>query len=84
MAYVPMMITCRQFEDFIVDYLEDALPNQKRRSFELHIRTCRECREYLAAYERTRDIARASSRSMLTLRGVPEDLVRAVVNSLNS
>lgn len=81
MTYTPMMITCRQFEDFIMDYLEDALPKKTRRLFEFHIRTCRECREYLAAYQRTRDIAHASA-LVLTLSDVPEDLIEAVAAAL--
>lgn len=82
MAYIPMMITCQQFEDFIMDYLEDTLPEEKRKVFELHIRTCRECREYLAAYQRTRDIARETVR-VSTLDDVPEDLLAAVIKTLD-
>jgi hypothetical protein len=82
MAYMPMMITCQQFEDFIMDYLEDALPQGKRKAFEFHIRTCRECREYLAAYQRTREIARETVR-VTTLDDVPEDLLAAVIKTLD-
>jgi RNA polymerase sigma-70 factor (ECF subfamily) len=81
MAYMPMMITCEQFEDFIMDYLEDALPKGTRRIFEFHIRACRECREYLAAYQRARDIARETV-LVPTLNEVPEDLIEAVTSAL--
>jgi RNA polymerase sigma-70 factor (ECF subfamily) len=79
MAYLPMMITCRQFENFIMDYLEDSLSARQRRMFELHIRTCRECRDYLAAYHRSREIANAT---LTTLNDVPADLVKAVISAL--
>lgn len=83
MAYMPMMITCEQFEDFIIDYLEGDLPEKKRTLFEFHIRTCRECREYLAAYERARDIANENSRRVSTLEEVPDDLLEAVSQALD-
>ena len=83
MAYMPMMITCEQFEDFIIDYLEGDLPEKKRKLFEFHIRTCRECREYLAAYERARDVAIESSRRVSTLEEVPSDLLEAVTRTLS-
>ncbi len=82
MAYMPMMMTCQQFEDFIVDYLEDALPKKTRKAFEFHIRMCRECRDYLAAYQRTREIARETAR-VSTLDDVPEDLLAAVMQALD-
>ncbi len=81
MVYMPMMITCRQFEDFIMEYLEDTLPKRTRKLFEFHIRTCRECREYLAAYRRARDIARETA-LVSTLNDVPEDLIEAVAITL--
>ncbi len=40
------MITCREFEDFVLDYLENELPALQRSRFERHIRLCRECRQY--------------------------------------
>lgn len=83
MAYMPMMITCQQFEDFISDYLEESLPKEKAKAFEFHIRTCRECREYLAAYQRARLIARETMR-MTTLDDIPEDLLTAVISSIDT
>ena len=44
------MITCREFEDFVLQYLDDELSVRQRAMFEFHLRICRECREYLAAY----------------------------------
>ena len=82
LSYLPMMITCRQFEDFIMDYLEGTLPKRTRHVFEFHIRACRECREYLAAYQRAREIAR-ESQLVSTLSDLPEDLVEAVTIALD-
>lgn len=85
MNYLPMMLTCERFEDFIIDYLEGDLPEDKRKLFNFHIRTCRECREYLSAYKRTREIAREvaeeRTRMVTTLSEVPEDLLNAVIQA---
>lgn len=81
LKHLPMMISCEEFDSFIADYLDGTLAPEQRRVFELHIRTCKECREYLAAYQRARDIAYAS---VSAPSDVPADLVSAVVAALKS
>ena len=61
LRHMPMMITCREFEDFILAYLEGELPERQRRQFDLHIRLCRECRDYLAAYRLSTELAKRAS-----------------------
>ena len=80
--YLPAMLTCRQFEDFILEYLENTLPKKQRRLFEFHIKTCRECKEYLAAYQRSREVAQAANRMVTSLDDVPSDLLRAVLSAM--
>ncbi len=81
-AYLPMMLTCEEFETFIIEYLEGNLNTYRVKVFELHIKTCRECREYLEAYQRARHVARATVPSMTSLDDVPTELVEAVVNAI--
>ena len=78
---LPLMITCRQFEDFLLDYHEGNLTAGQRRIFELHIAVCRECRDYLAAYRHTLELGkRAFEDPKAPLPGtVPEDLIEAVL-----
>lgn len=45
LKHVHGMITCREFDDFIIAYLEDELPHRERSRFDMHLRICRECRE---------------------------------------
>lgn len=33
LRYMPLMITCRQFENFIIDYLEGELPDDQKFRF---------------------------------------------------
>lgn len=83
MFKLPLMISCREFEEFIVDYLDDQLPARQKKIFEFHLKICRECRDYLAAYEATRTLARSAIRSESTeaLGEVPEDLVSAILDA---
>lgn len=77
------MITCREFEDFILDYLDNTLPVLQRSRFERHIRLCRECRQYLQVYQRTLKLSRAafSSADALVPDDVPEDLIKAILKA---
>jgi anti-sigma factor RsiW len=77
------MITCREFEDFVLQYLDDELPARQRALFEFHLRICRECREYLAAYQRTVEIGRAAFKDAneAVPEDVPEDLIKAILEA---
>lgn len=80
---LPLMINCRQFESFILDYLEDALPERQRAIFEFHLRICRECHDYLAAYRRTVETGKAAFADPAGALPdeVPDDLVKAVLEA---
>lgn len=79
----PAMITCREFEEFILDYLDGTLPAGQRRIFELHMKICRECRDYLAAYKESITLGKAAFEPTETPvpDEVPEDLVRAILDA---
>lgn len=78
---LPLLITCGEVEEFIQDYLADALPAGIRRKFDLHIRICRECKAYLRAYKRTIELGRAAfdDPDEAVSESVPEDLVQAIL-----
>ena len=79
------MITCAEFEDFILSYLDGELPQKQRSIFELHLRICRECRDYLAAYRRAMELGRAvfDGPDMPVPKDVPEDLIVAILAARN-
>ena len=84
--HFPMMINCGEFESFLLDYLEGSLPPRQRMVFELHMKLCRECREYLIAYRRTVEVSkRAFADGAAQLPDdVPEDLIRAILSARES
>jgi len=83
MKHMHRMITCREFEDFVQRYLDDELSRKQRSIFELHMRLCRECREYLAAYRRSLEIGREVFRSGddPVPEDLPEDLIKAILET---
>ena len=83
---MPGMITCREFESFVIDYLEGCLPENQRKLFERHIRMCRECKDYLAVYQLTVELSAALkvTPNEQVPSSVPQDLVDAILNSVSN
>lgn len=80
MFKLPGMITCVQFEDFILAYLDNELPPMQRRIFGLHLMVCRECKRYLEDYEHAMElVTEMSDADKADLAEVPEDLVQAIL-----
>ena len=77
------LITCREFEEFVLGYLDGELPKRQAKLFDWHLRICRECREYLAAYKRTIEIGKSAlgPADGSVPEDVPEDLIKAVLAS---
>lgn len=74
------MITCNEFESFVLAYLDGELPKRQKVVFEIHLKACRECREYLRAYRASLELAKiAHGAELIGLDQVPEDLVTAIL-----
>ena len=83
LKHMHRMITCEEFEGFVLAYLDGELPERQRTVFEWHLRMCRECREYLSSYQTALAAGRAvlPSPSDPVPEDVPEDLIRAILES---
>lgn len=81
MRTMPLMITCREFQDFIDDYLAASLPYRQRKIFDMRLRLCRECQSYLAKYQNTIALGRSAFEDPdgAVPEDVPEDLVAAIL-----
>ncbi len=86
MFKLPLMITCNEFESFILAYLEDDLPAKQKFVFEMHLKICRECREYLKAYRTSLSLAKSAlgGDHVEPPGGVPDDLIRAILEGRKS
>lgn len=83
LSNVPGMITCQEFDNFLVDYFELALPANQSRKFRLHVLMCPDCRRYLTGYRRIIELTGASSRAAdeAVPDEVPEELVQAILSA---
>ena len=74
-------VTCREFADFIMDYLSGELSAARRAQFEQHLSLCANCRKYLTSYEETVKLGKAAfddDKGALP-PDVPEELVKAIL-----
>lgn len=86
LTHTPGMITCKEFEAFIVDYLDDNLSAAENRVFKIHLAVCRECRDYLKAYKRTVELSKLLSKepNRPDIEEAPEDLIKAILAAKDS
>jgi len=75
-------MTCREFADFIIDYMSGELSPDVRLDFETHLTRCPNCQKYLAGYKQTIELGRRAFDDHdggLPGDDVPEDLVKAIM-----
>jgi anti-sigma factor RsiW len=75
-------ITCRELISFIADYLDGTLGARERHEFERHLSVCPSCVAYLASYEETIRMARATETAPSLLGDdAPTELIEAILAS---
>ena len=79
-------MTCREFVEFLMEYLEGAVPPAQRETFDAHLRVCPACVTYLRTYRETVRLARLlSAREEAPVPAdVPEELVAAILAARRS
>ncbi|MGE0821604.1 MAG: anti-sigma factor [Candidatus Binatia bacterium] len=77
------MLTCRQFIEFLMDYLSRNLPMAAHAQFEYHLSDCPECMAYLREYQTTIDLSKMpfSALDSPVPPEVPEELIAAILNA---
>ncbi|MDH3444496.1 MAG: zf-HC2 domain-containing protein [Deltaproteobacteria bacterium] len=80
------MMSCAEFESFILDYLDDDLTPEQRAIFERHIAACDACRDYLVGYQQTVALGQTvfTSPEAPVPREVPEELVEGILKARSS
>jgi anti-sigma factor RsiW len=76
-------VTCREFAEFIADYLSGELSPETRAQFERHLNVCPNCVTYLSNYRDTIALGRSAfADDDAGIPGdVPDDLVQAILAS---
>ena len=74
-------MTCREFADFMADYLADELPPDLRRPFDDHLSVCVNCQRYLTSYRETIALGKGAfaDDDAAVPADVPEELVKAIL-----
>lgn len=74
-------LTCREFVEFLDDYVSRGLPDAARIAFDSHLAACPSCVAYMKTYQATVRAGRAvlASEERSVPADIPEELVRAVL-----
>jgi anti-sigma factor RsiW len=81
---IDMALTCHDVTDFLADYAAGALSVDVASAFERHLERCPNCQVFLQQYRDSIAASRAALADGVPASPaeVPEELVRAIVNSL--
>jgi anti-sigma factor RsiW len=79
-------VTCREFADFIAEFLDGELPETQRRQFEQHLSLCVNCARYLESYRESIALGKRAfeDRDGHLPGDVPEELVDAILRARRS
>ena len=79
-------MTCREFAEFIADFLDGELPANERQQFERHLSRCVNCSRYLDSYRQSIALGKRAfdDEDADVPSDVPEELVEAILLSRRS
>ncbi len=75
------MLTCKEFDEFMIDYLEGGLPVWQKFMCWLHVKICRECAYFVQQYRRVIALGQRAfdSPDDPVPDSVPEELIKAAL-----
>lgn len=79
--YVPGMLTCEEVDGFLYGFHEGQLSYTERLKFTLHLRLCKECKDYVRKYKDTIGISQAEFTKVDLNEKVPEELIEIILKS---
>jgi anti-sigma factor RsiW len=77
-------MNCREFTEFLHEYLFGNLPAEERAEFEKHLAECPWCVAYLDSYRKTIDLVQAAfadSNEGPPPADAPEELIQAILRA---
>ena len=80
------IVTCREFADFMGDYLSGELPPALRSPFDHHLSLCINCQRYLDSYRETVALGKQAfaDADAAVPAEVPEELIKAILAARSS
>ena len=74
-------MTCKEFIDFMLDYYEGDLHENRREVFEQHLHACKDCAAYMESYQKTVELVQDAgiAENDIVDPKVPKDLVDAIL-----
>ena len=76
----PLILTCAELDQFVVDYLDQKLSRWQRFKFHFHVLFCPKCRVFLENYKKTVEIEKRTTASRRpAIEVAPEELIRAIL-----
>ena len=74
-------MTCREFNEFLIDYRSGGLTPEDCAHFEAHLAECSHCVMFLKSYEETIRLAKGTVQcpDEILPMDVPEELVQAIL-----
>ena len=84
MVKLPHMLTCRELEEFISDYVDGNLPTITKAKFTVHLLICRDCKSYISAYMRSIEMGKKMCEKLDSEapEDVPEELIAFVLENI--
>lgn len=79
-------LTCRQVEEFLMDYLERRLGFWKTLQFRLHLLMCPDCSKYFQEYKNTIALGKTvfENPDDEAAGNVPDELLEAIIRATKS
>ncbi len=74
-------MTCKEFIDFMLEYFEDDLTENRRKIFEEHMNACSDCVAYMESYQKTVKLVQNAGldEDDSVDTEVPKDLIDAIL-----
>lgn len=84
MVKLPLMLTCRELEEFIGDYVDGKLPAITNIKFIMHLLLCQDCKSYIRAYKRSIEMSKklCDKLDSEVPEDVPEELIKFVLENI--
>ena len=76
-------MTCREFTEFLDDYIADTLDAQRREAFETHLQECSDCVKYLNSYRRTIELGKEAM-TQPSLESAPLELPEGLKQAIHA